>query len=511
MIESENYDNEIRRHCDRCGTDWIEEYSGVPDAVSVTRGPKFVEREPDNLDLWEEGPAGSPLEIWAKTQIEGKHRRELREQQQRKLFPKKGATEEDRAEAADQRAQADEEKAEAERNIADSDQLKEAARAALGFPKEAIFPGDALTFVNNLVIDKQNAQNPATGYGMSEEEEREEEKRKLRATLGFPKESYQPNYDDFDPSDYDQDLPPCSDDDDLWSDINSEAVNYSWRLFKKFISGLKQMGWAIPLADWDSITGLEEESEGWIHAMGSVDFEGKGGQKIRLPRGKSIVLDRIVKSELWLWAAHESEDVEVEVGTGKYDGDGWNDPREEIMGYVDVECPDPKGVSAIGFSYEGEDEPLKWFSPNQTDKMLELFARTFPKELGIRSKVKKRGEDVISKEGQAIRAALGFSKESAIRSLVKFRLPSRVVMTRGVSEAAKRNRKFGSEVRKALFDYQHGKWGKTQRDSVKRNNAVLKDGVEDQVFAVYDTDEGDIYIITEWDKSATTILFSHEY
>ena len=398
---------------------------------------------------------------------------------------KVGATEEDRAEAADQRAQADEEKAEAERNIADSDQLKEGA-----------MPGDALTFVNNLVIDKQNAQNPATGFGMSEdEEEMEEEKLKLRASLGFPKESYR---------DYDPETPICNEQIDLWSDINSEAIGYSWRFFKKFISGLKQMGWSIPYSDYDSITGLEEESEGWVHAMGSVNFEGKGGQKIRLPRGKSIVLDRIVKSEIWLWAAHDSEDVEVEMGTGKYDGDGWNEPREEIMGYVDTECPDPQGVSAIGFSYEGGGEPLKWFSPNQTDKMLELFALTFPKELGIRSKVKKRG-DRISKEGQAIRAALGFQKEAGRINL------GRVVQTRGVSSKSRENRVFGKEVQDAFRKYQRGDWGDTERDSVKRNNAVVKNGVEDQIFAVYNTSEGKMYIITEWDGSVTTMLFSHEY
>ena len=102
-----------------------------------------------------------------------------------------GATEEDRSEAADQRAQADEEKAEAERNIAESDQLKEAAqniRVALGFPKESIFPGEALQVMHNRVVQHQNAQNPPA---MSEEEseEMEDEKRDLRAALGFPKES----------------------------------------------------------------------------------------------------------------------------------------------------------------------------------------------------------------------------------------------------------------------------------------------------------------------------------
>ena len=409
---------------------------------------------------------------------------------------KAGATEEDRAEAADQRAQADEEKAEAERNIAEADQLKEGAsiRAALGFPKDALWPSEAATLVNNAVIQHQNAQT------MSDEEE-EEEKRALRAAIGFPKEGWRRQR--YHP-DYEPDPLACSDQEDIWYDINSDSIDYSWRLFKNFIRGVKQMGWSTS-ADYDDLTGLEEESEGWIHAVGMVWFEGKGGQKIRLPRGKSIVLDRRVNSEVWLWAAHESEDVEVELGTGVYDCDCCNDPREEIMGYAQVECPDPKGVSAIGFSYEGDDEPLKWFPPSQTDKMLELFALTFPKELGIRSKVKKRGEGMLSKEGQTIRDALGFPKEAGRVNL------GRVVQTRGVNSKSRENRAFGREVMDAFRKYQRGNWGDTERDSVKRNNAVVKDGAEDQIFAVYNTSEGKIYIITEWDGSVTTILFSHEY
>mgnify|MGYP000126532143 CR=1 FL=1 len=82
---------------------------------------------------------------------------------------KAGATEEDRAEAADQRAQADEEKAEAERNIAEADQLKEGAsiRAALGFPKDALWPSDAIQITNNAIVRHQNSQT------MSEEDEEE--------------------------------------------------------------------------------------------------------------------------------------------------------------------------------------------------------------------------------------------------------------------------------------------------------------------------------------------------
>ena len=73
---------------------------------------------------------------------------------------------------------------------------------------------------------------------------------------------------------------------------------------------------------------------------------------------------------------------------------------------------------------------------------------------------------------------------------------------------------FGADKPNNLFrKYQRGNWGDTARDSVKRNNAVVKDGAEDQVFAVNNTSEGKIYIITDQGPflTATTILFSHEY
>ena len=115
----------------------------------------------------------------------------------------------------------------------------------------------------------------------------------------------------------------------------------------------------------------------------------------------------------------------------------------------------------------------------------------------------------MNAEGKRIWAALckaGATEKEAGR----FNL-GRVVQTRGVAHKTRENRAFGREVMDAFRKYQRGDWGDTQRDSVKRNNAVVKDGAEDQIFALYNTSEGKIYIITEWDGSVTTILFSHEY
>ena len=41
------------------------------------------------------------------------------------------------------------------------------------------------------------------------------------------------------------------------------------------------------------------------------------------------------------------------------------------------------------------------------------------------------------------------------------------------------------------------------------NDEALEIG--ERIVAKYETCEGDIFIITEWDRSVTTILFTHEY
>lgn len=40
--------------------------------------------------------------------------------------------------------------------------------------------------------------------------------------------------------------------------------------------------------------------------------------------------------------------------------------------------------------------------------------------------------------------------------------------------------------------------------------AITENG-DDRIFARYNNEEGDVYIITEWDRSVTTILFPSEY
>ena len=52
-------------------------------------------------------------------------------------------------------------------------------------------------------------------------------------------------------------------------------------------------------------------------------------------------------------------------------------------------------------------------------------------------------------------------------------------------------------------------WGDTCKEDCEYNNDALIN--EDRIFAKYKTSVADVFIITEWDRSVTTILFASEY
>ena len=67
------------------------------------------------------------------------------------------------------------------------------------------------------------------------------------------------------------------------------------------------------------------------------------------------------------------------------------------------------------------------------------------------------------------------------------------------------------QVQDAFRSYRRGNWGDTcAEDSVMNDMAAANPGT-DRIFASYDTCEGRIFIITEWDRSITTLLFANEY
>ena len=85
-----------------------------------------------------------------------------------------------------------------------------------------------------------------------------------------------------------------------------------------------------------------------------------------------------------------------------------------------------------------------------------------------------------------------------------------LVETCGINNAQQDDEKYRDEIIEALTKYINRDWGETcKSDSDKNNKAVWF--ANDRIVAKYSTSKGDVFIITESDRSVTTILFSHEF
>ena len=86
----------------------------------------------------------------------------------------------------------------------------------------------------------------------------------------------------------------------------------------------------------------------------------------------------------------------------------------------------------------------------------------------------------------------------------------KTVTTKEIHSTISKNKKFANEITNCLQKYITCDWGQiSQEDKEMNNNAVKTD--DGRIFAAYDTSEGKVYIVTEHDRSATTILFAHGY
>ena len=85
-----------------------------------------------------------------------------------------------------------------------------------------------------------------------------------------------------------------------------------------------------------------------------------------------------------------------------------------------------------------------------------------------------------------------------------------IYMTRRINEEIANNYKFAEEIRFCFERYKNKDWGELCQEDKQMNDDAIKTGNE-RILAAYDTSKGKIYIITEHDYSATTILFADEY
>jgi len=85
------------------------------------------------------------------------------------------------------------------------------------------------------------------------------------------------------------------------------------------------------------------------------------------------------------------------------------------------------------------------------------------------------------------------------------------VMTRTINNEIADSEPFAVEITKAFARHCVGDWGDLCKEDKQLNELSLTSENQGRLFSAYNTIKGKIYIITEWDRSATTILFANEY
>lgn len=106
----------------------------------------------------------------------------------------------------------------------------------------------------------------------------------------------------------------------------------------------------------------------------------------------------------------------------------------------------------------------------------------------------------------------------SITNQSKFRT-GQLVTTCGVNADMTANAAFAIFVAKSLRLHANGNWGDCDHEDASLNDQALIPGNEGRIFSVYNlpedlagfTGESRIWIITEWDRSATTVLYPSEY
>ena len=90
--------------------------------------------------------------------------------------------------------------------------------------------------------------------------------------------------------------------------------------------------------------------------------------------------------------------------------------------------------------------------------------------------------------------------------------PGYTVMTRSIASTMDEARGFRGEVMRAFNRYKRMDWGDTSPDSKVQNDEAVENS-KDRILAVYTTNQGKIWIITDREDNAphTTIMFPSDY
>lgn len=92
---------------------------------------------------------------------------------------------------------------------------------------------------------------------------------------------------------------------------------------------------------------------------------------------------------------------------------------------------------------------------------------------------------------------------------MKFQL-GQTVVTRGINERIANDIEFAKFITRSFARYIKCDWGELCEEDKAMNDSAVRNN-DDRILAKYSFNGEDIYIITEWDRSVTTILFTDEY
>ena len=84
-----------------------------------------------------------------------------------------------------------------------------------------------------------------------------------------------------------------------------------------------------------------------------------------------------------------------------------------------------------------------------------------------------------------------------------------IYISKGVANLIKVDDKFINFVRTSFARHINGDWGDISKGDKEENEFSIQNDL--RIVSRYNYKDNDIYIITEWDRSATTILFTNEY
>lgn len=87
--------------------------------------------------------------------------------------------------------------------------------------------------------------------------------------------------------------------------------------------------------------------------------------------------------------------------------------------------------------------------------------------------------------------------------------PGEIVATRGVASKMEKDPEFTKFVSSSFDRHLTGDWGEVCKEDSEANQEALKEGY--RLVSVYKNEDTKVYIITEHDRSVTTILFPEEY